>query len=107
MSGPEIDRLVDENPFYIHTSIPGGIYAANPDPVKSFGVNATVVASSKLDPDLVYTVVKALFDNLETFKAMHPAFAPLNKQKMIEDGLSVPLHEGARRYYLEQGLIDK
>ena len=107
VSGPEIDRLVDENPFYIHTSIPGGIYAANPDPVKSFGVNATVVASSKLDPDLVYTVVKALFDNLETFKAMHPAFAPLNKQKMIEDGLSVPLHEGARRYYLEQGLIDK
>lgn len=107
VSGPEIDRLVSENSFYIHTSIPGGIYAANPDPVNSFGVNATVVASSKLDADLVYTVVKTVFDNLETVKSMHPAFAALTKEKMIVDGLSVPLHEGARRYYQEQGLLAK
>ncbi|MCB1849219.1 MAG: TAXI family TRAP transporter solute-binding subunit [Gammaproteobacteria bacterium] len=107
VSGPEIDRLVDEYPFYVHSTIPGGIYEANPDPVKTFGVNATLVASSKLDDDLVYTVVKTVFDNLETFKSMHPAFSLLQKERMISEGLSVPLHEGARRYFLEQGLITK
>lgn len=107
VSGPEINRLVNDHSFYVHAIIPGGLYPANPDPVKTFGVNATVVASSKLDPDLVYTVVKTLFENLDTFKAMHPAFSTLEKSKMIEEGLSAPLHEGARRYYLEQGLIAK
>jgi len=107
VSGPEIDRLVSENSFYVQTSVPGGLYAANPDPVNTFGVNATVVASSKMDPDLVYTLVKTVFENIERFKSMHPAFSLLNKKAMIEDGLSAPLHEGARRYYLEQGLIAK
>jgi len=105
VSGPEIDRLVDENSFYVHAIVPGGLYPANPDPVKTFGVNATIVASSKLDADQVYAVVKSVFDNFETFKAMHPALAPLTKAGMIKDGLSVPLHEGARRYYKEQGLL--
>ena len=107
VSGPEIDRLVNDNPFYVHAIVPGGLYPANPDPVKTFGVNATIVASSKLDDDLVYAVVKSVFDNFETFKAMHPALAPLTKARMIEEGLSVPLHEGARRYYMEQGLLTK
>ena len=107
VSGPEIDGLVNNNSFYVHAVIPGGLYPANPDPVKTFGVNATVVASSKLDADLVYMVVKTVFENLETIKSMHPAFATLTKERMIVDGLSVPLHEGARRYYQEQGLIAK
>ncbi|MCB1857847.1 MAG: TAXI family TRAP transporter solute-binding subunit [Gammaproteobacteria bacterium] len=107
VSGPEIDRLVNENPFYIYTTIPGGLYPGNPDPVKTFGVTATVIASSDLDADVVYTVVKAVFDNFETFKAMHPAFGGLTKEKIVTDGLSVPLHDGARRYFLEQGLISQ
>ncbi len=105
VSGPEIDRLVSENSFYVHTTVAGGIYTANPDPVKTFGVNATIVASSRLSADLVYSLVKTVFDNLEKFKQAHPAFSNLTPEKMITDGHSVPLHEGARRYYLEQGLI--
>ena len=107
VKGPEIDRLVDDNPFYAHVQVPGGLYPGNPDPVTTFGVKATVVASSSLDPDAVYQVVKAVFENLGRLGEMHPAFAGLEPQKMIGEGLSAPLHEGARRYYVERGWISE
>jgi len=85
--------------------VPGGIYAGNPDPVSTFGVKATLVTSSKLDPETAYQVVKAVFENLDRLGEMHPAFANLDPAKMISEGLTAPLHEGARRYYIERGWI--
>jgi hypothetical protein len=105
VTGPEIDRLIEENPFYARVVVPGGLYPGNPDPVSTFGVKATVVASSDLDADTVYQIVKAVFENLDRLGAMHPAFAGLDPKKMISEGLSAPLHEGARRYYIERGWI--
>ena len=105
VKGEEIDRLVDDNPFYAYTEVPGGLYAGNPEAVTTFGVKATVVASSTLDADTVYQVVKAVFEQLERFRGMHPAFANLDPAKMIGEGLTAPLHEGARRYYTERGWI--
>ena len=54
---------------------------------------------------MVYQLVKAVFDNLERFKRLHPAFAELNEAEMIQAGLSAPLHEGALRYYRERGWL--
>lgn len=105
VTGPEIDRLVSDNPFYAYAQVPGGMYAGNPDPVSTFGVKATLVASSTLDDDTVYQIVKAVFENLERLGEMHPAFAHLDPAKMINEGLTAPLHEGARRYYIERGWI--
>ena len=105
VKGPEIDRLVEDSPYYAHVQVPGGLYPGNPDPVSTFGVKATVVTSSNLDADTVYQVVKAVFENLERFRGMHPAFADLEPTKMVTEGLSAPLHEGARRYYIERGWI--
>ena len=52
---------------------------------------------------MVYTVVKAVFDNFDRFKGLHPAFANLEPESMIKDGLSAPLHPGAEKYYKEMG----
>lgn len=105
VSGPEIDELVDRYPFYAYTSIPAGIYSGVDEPVTTFGVKATVVASAKMDPEAVYRVVQAVFGNLEHFRKLHPAFGDLDPGAMVTDGLSAPLHEGAIRYYKEQGLM--
>jgi TRAP-type uncharacterized transport system substrate-binding protein len=50
-------------------------------------------------------VVKAVFDNFDRFKALHPAFAVLDKEHMVTDGLSAPLHDGAMKYFKEKGLM--
>ncbi len=105
VTGPVIDRLLADNPYYARTQVPGGVYEGNPKPVSTFGVKATVVASTKLSPDTVYLLVKTVFEHLDDFKKQHPAFAGLEAASMIKDGLSAPLHDGALRYYREKGWL--
>lgn len=101
----EIDKLVEETPYYFHATIPGGMYPGHEEDIRTWGVGATFVSSTDTPPEVIYQVVKAVFENFETFKGLHPAFAGLEKEQMVTDGLSAPLHEGARRYYEEAGLL--
>ncbi len=103
VTGEVIEKLIAENDFYAPASIPGGMYKGSDSDVATFGNAATMVTSAKVDADTVYQVVKAVFDNFDRFKRLHPAFANLDPKQMIANGLSAPLHEGAVRYYKEQG----
>ncbi len=105
VTGAAIDKLVNDNPYYRHATIPGGMYRGNPDDVQTFGVGATFVTSTNVEADTVYTVVKAVFENFDQFKKLHPAFGVLQKEQMVKDGLSAPLHDGAAKYYKEAGLM--
>jgi uncharacterized protein len=102
---PEIATLVEERPYYAWATVPGGMYRGTDEDVTTFGVKATFVAPATAEDDVVYEVVKAVFDNFDRFKSLHPAFANLQEEEMVSDGLSAPLHEGAARYYRERGWI--
>ena len=102
VKGPAIDKLVADNSFYRKATIPAGMYNNDRD-IQTFGVGATFVTSSDVPADAVYVVVKAVFDNFDKFKKLHPAFANLKEEEMIKDSLSAPLHEGAVKYYKERG----
>jgi TRAP transporter TAXI family solute receptor len=103
VTGPAIDKLVADNPYYRKATIPGGMYSSNAEDVTTFGVGATFVSSTAVPEDVIYEVVKAVFENFEDFKGFHPAFANLKEAEMIKDGLSAPLHPGAVKYYKEKG----
>ncbi|MGH6895653.1 MAG: TAXI family TRAP transporter solute-binding subunit [Geminicoccaceae bacterium] len=105
VSGPEVDALVEANPYFSKAVIPGGMYPGNPDDTETFGVRGTLVTTAGVSDEAVYQVVKAVFENFEDFKKLHPAFAKLEKEAMISAGLSAPLHPGAIRYYQEAGLM--
>ena len=105
LTGPAVDELVKKHSYYAYATIPGGMYANNPEPTRTYGVLATMVTSSKTPAETVYIITKAVFDNFDEFKKLHPAFANLDPKNMIKDGLSAPLHEGAARYYREMGWI--
>jgi TRAP transporter TAXI family solute receptor len=98
-----VDGLVAKHPYYAKVTIPAGIYANNPQATPTYGVLATMVTSAKVPADTVYTITKAVFENLDEFKKLHPAFAHLEAPHMVHDGLSAPIHEGAMRYYKEKG----
>jgi len=106
VTGEAIDKLVSERPYYAKATIPGGLYSGNDNDTQTFGVKATFVTSADVADDVVYTVVKAVFDNFDRFKGLHPAFANLKEEDMISDGLSAPLHPGAAQYYKERGWIE-
>lgn len=105
VEGPEIDALVKENDYYRTATVPAGMYRGNDMDTKTFGVGATFVTSAKVPEEVIYVVVKSVFENFEDFKKLHPAFAVLKKEEMVKDGLSAPLHDGAAKYYKEAGLI--
>jgi len=105
LTGPAVEKLVKDKPYYAMATIPGGMYPNNPQPTTTYGVQATVVSSAKVPAEIVYVVVKTVFENLDEFKKLHPAFANLKPEDMVKNGLSAPLHEGAAKYYKEKGWI--
>jgi TRAP transporter TAXI family solute receptor len=105
LTGPAIDKLLEGKPYYAKATIPGGLYPNNPQATETYGVLATVVATSKTPAETVYQVVKSVFDNFEEFKKLHPALANLKPEDMVTKGLSAPLHDGAARYFKEKGWV--
>ncbi|RTE64349.1 TAXI family TRAP transporter solute-binding subunit [Amphritea opalescens] len=105
ISGPEIDKLVADHEYYQLASIPGGLYRGNDRLIKSFGVESVLVASTDTPDEVVYQLVKSVFDNFDVFRKLHPAFASLKKEEMVSVIGSEPLHPGAIRYFKEVGLL--
>ncbi|MGE4368903.1 MAG: TAXI family TRAP transporter solute-binding subunit [Burkholderiaceae bacterium] len=105
VTGPVVDKLVADYPYYAKATIPAGLYPNNPQATDTYGVLATLVTSADVPDETVYLIVKTVFDNIEDFKKLHPAFGNLDPKKMAKDGLSAPLHPGAEKYFKEKGLL--
>ena len=101
-----IRALVEERSYYSMATIPGGMYRGTADDVTTFGVGATFVTSASVDEETVYRVTRAIFENFDQFKGLHPALEILDPETMVREGNSAPLHEGAERYYREAGLME-
>lgn len=105
VEGPIIEQLVARTPYYTAAVIPGGLYRGTDRDVRTFGVRATLVAEAATSEETIYQVVRAVFDNLEDFRRLHPSFRTLAPEEMTRLGLSAPLHPGALRYYRERGWL--
>ncbi|NRP14315.1 MULTISPECIES: TAXI family TRAP transporter solute-binding subunit [unclassified Aliiroseovarius] len=106
VAGDDVAKLIEDNSFYRSATIPGGMYRGNDADTATFGVGATFVSSDQVSEDVVYALVKSVFENIEDFKGLHPAFANLDPKEMATAGLSAPLHPGAEKYYREAGIIE-
>ncbi len=106
VTGDAVAKLIEENSFYRTATIPGGMYRGSDNDTTTFGVGATFVSSDAVSEDAVYAVVSSVFDNMDDFKKLHPAFANLTPEDMSSAGLSAPIHPGAAKYYKEKGLME-
>ena len=97
-------------PYYVPSTIPAGTYAGVNYDVNTLAVNGILATSSDASEELIYEITKALW-NENSRKLLDNGHA---KGKVIRletalkglDGLDVPLHPGAERYYREVGLIN-
>ena len=101
-----VESLFEKYPYYAPSFVPVKLYpgAVNDSDVTTFGVKATFVTSAKVPEDVVYAITKEVFENFDDFKSLHPAYAVLTKEGMLE-GLSAPIHPGAMKYYKEAGMM--
>ncbi|MBF0188231.1 MAG: TAXI family TRAP transporter solute-binding subunit [Magnetococcales bacterium] len=102
LQGNCVNTIIKTQPYFVPASIPGGLYTGVDEDVPSYGVKATIVSSTKVPEEVVYEVVRAVFENLKDFRLQHPAFKDLDHTNMLQ-GLTAPLHPGALRYYQEMG----
>jgi uncharacterized protein len=105
VAGQPIDRLLSAHPYYIPSIIPGGMYVGNPADIPTIGTRAVLVSSSNQPNELVYAMVKAVFDNIAVFRQLHPALSTLEIREMVPRTWVIPIHPGALNYYREAGLL--
>jgi len=101
----QLATKLDQIPYYVKASIPGGMYLNNEKKINTYSVKATMITDRTTDEEMVYEIVKCVFEKIQEFKKMHPAFADLKVEDMVSKGLTAPLHKGAIKYYKEVGLI--
>ena len=97
-------QLISDYSFYTRYPIPAGTYNGVDEELWTVAVKATFIVSNDLSEDLVYEMTKALFEKKDDITAAHAKGAELDPAAAIE-GISVPLHPGAEKYYREIGVI--
>lgn len=95
------DKLIEKYPFYVKTVIPADTYNGVTEGTQAVAVMSMLAASSELDEDLAYELLKTMYENLDRLKAAHPLGSLIN-DKTRQDGMSIDLHPGAKKYFNEQ-----
>jgi TRAP transporter TAXI family solute receptor len=105
ITGAGVDRLLGANPYYSQATIPARTYPSQDQRFDTYGMLATMVTTAARSDEEVYVLTRSVFENLDEFRKLHPAFAFLSSDKMRQAGLVAPLHPGAARYFREKGWI--
>lgn len=98
------DKLLTDYPFYVPYTIPGGTYEGFPDDIETAACVITFVCDESVDEEVVYQITKTLWENLSSVQQINKSCEWMNLDNAT-DGIGVPLHPGAERYYKEIGLM--
>lgn len=99
-----IANLIENYPFYIEYTIPANTYNGQTEDVKTVAILATLVTNSEASEDTIYELTKALFENQPELAQAHAKGNELDINKAVE-GISIPMHPGAEKYYKEMGIL--
>jgi len=104
ITGAAIDALTAARPYYAKAEVPAGMYRGTGTAQPTIGTVATMVVSADMPDAKAYAITKAVFDNFDDFRRLHPALASLTKEDALK-GETVPFHPGAVKYFKEVGLM--
>ena len=105
MTQEEIDKVLAGNAAYIQTKIPAGTYTGQDNDANTFGVKCLIIVTADMDADLVYDLCKAMNEHTEEMAAGNALLKDMTDPSFLCTQMPIPLHDGARKYYSEQGLI--
>lgn len=107
ISDEGLANLKKSNPFYIRATIPANTYPNQDYDVATVGTPPDIIiVRAETDADLVYKMTKALYENLPAIQAVSPLLQQFDQDLVLADAdMLVPYHDGARRYFVEQGWL--
>lgn len=101
-----VKKLINEYDYYIDSKINKNLYHKQSKDIESFGITVNLIATEKVDPKLVYDFVKLIYEDMPRFKMYNKNLLSLSQDKMtlLGDGLVLPIHKGALKYYKEKNI---
>ncbi|MEF8822528.1 MAG: TAXI family TRAP transporter solute-binding subunit [Desulfohalobiaceae bacterium] len=105
ITGPNAQKLLEEVPFYTQQPVPAGSYPGQDEDAKTVSVMAILAARADLDQDIVYKIMKAMYENIDKIHSAHSKFKNVSTDVAM-DGMTIPLHPGAEKYLKEVGVVD-
>lgn len=105
MTQEEIDKVLAGNAAYIQTKIPAGTYTGQDNDANTFGVKCLIIVTADMDADLVYDLCKAMNEHTEEMAAGNALLKDMTDPSFLCTQMPIPLHDGAQKYYSEQGLL--
>jgi TRAP transporter TAXI family solute receptor len=105
IQGPEVDALLERYPFFAKDTIPAHTYPGVGE-TPTLSVGAQWLVGAQVDEDLVYGITKALWHEnaRKLLDDGHIKGRSITLETAL-DGIAIPLHPGAARYYREVGMI--
>ncbi|WP_416384606.1 TAXI family TRAP transporter solute-binding subunit [Roseovarius sp. Pro17] len=107
ITGAEAEAVTGEYSFFAENTVPGGTYEGVDDDVTTLSVGAQWVTSADVPDDLIYGITAALWN--ENTRTLLDSGHQKGKEITVEtalDGVGIPLHPGAEKFYREQGMIE-
>ena len=98
-----MSKLLTDCPWYASLTIPAGTYNGFDEDATTITVKATLVCRASLSDDEAYQIVSTIFDNVADITALHGKGAELSCE-FATDGIAVPFHAGAAKYFAEHGI---
>ena len=93
------------SPWLSQAVIPGDTYDGVKSDLTVLGVRAVLAATTRLPADEVRDLLKSIHANFRALGRLHPALKGLDKAGSAHDGIAIPLHDGAKAFYGEAGLL--
>lgn len=95
--------LVAMNPrMFFPTTIPAGTYPGQDSEVATAALNNYLVTTSEASEEVIYRITRAIFDNLDSIRAAHPAASVISRENALAVR-PIQVHPGALRYFREVG----
>lgn len=99
----QVKKIIAVNSTYSSVDLAGGVYKGVDLPVPTIGVWNVMICQASLKTDLVYSLVKALFENNDYLLKIHPSASYTTPQNAAKYS-PIPLHPGTIKYLKEKGV---
>jgi len=103
IEGDGLANLTAKYPFFVEAEIPADVYGTEAA-IQTATVRNIMLVSKDLPDEVVYDLTKGIFENIEDIKASHATAAKHISLENSHIGVDIPFHNGAIKYYEEQGI---
>src|SRR5699024_8787359 len=106
IDGEVRESVKEQYAWYTDMTIPRGTYEGEDEDTETLAIKMVIITDASVDDDTIYDLTKSLWENVEELESAHSIAKQMDIEEATTDLADVPIHDGAKRYYEEEGILD-